>query len=73
MKANLVAADFFGFMPWILIQRVTLPLTVFFHFHSTVVFVELFKEVFDEKESAEQELEEPTSKESTGNTNQGYY
>ncbi len=37
-------------MPWIIIQRVTLPLAVFFHFHSAVVFVELFKEVFTEKE-----------------------
>jgi hypothetical protein len=29
---------------------VTLPLAVFFHFHSAVVFVELFKEVFADKE-----------------------
>ena len=43
-------ADFYGFMPWIIILRVTLPLAVFFHFHSAVVFVELFKEVFTEKD-----------------------
>jgi len=55
VKANLVEADFFGFMPWLIIQRVTLPLAVFFHFHSAVVFVELFKEIYDEKEEIEEE------------------
>ena len=50
VRANLVEADFYGFMPWIIIQRVTLPLTVFFYFHSAVVFVELFKEVFDDRD-----------------------
>jgi hypothetical protein len=55
VKANLVEADFFGFMPWLIIQRVTLPLAVFFHFHSAVVFVELFKEIFDEKEEVNEE------------------
>ena len=49
MRANLVEADFYGFMPWIIIQRVTLPLAVFFHFHSAVVLVELFKAVFTDK------------------------
>ncbi len=55
VKANLVEADFFGFMPWLIIQRVTLPLAVFFHFHSAVVFVELFKEIFVEKEDVNEE------------------
>ena len=35
--------DFYGKMPWILIQRITLPLCVFFRFHSTVVLSELWK------------------------------
>jgi hypothetical protein len=34
-------------------QRVTLPLAVFFRFHSAVVFIELFKEVFEESEEEE--------------------
>ena len=53
MKANLFEAEFLGFMPWIIIQRVTLPLAVFFHFHSAVVFIELFKEVYDDNEVEE--------------------
>jgi hypothetical protein len=62
VKANLFEAEFLGFMPWIIIQRVTLPLAVFFHFHSAVVFIELFKEVYDdndeEEEGEEVEVEE---------------
>ncbi len=30
VRASVVEADFYGFMPWVIIQRVTLPLTVFF-------------------------------------------
>ena len=33
-------------MPWVIIQRVTLPLAVFFRFHSAVVSIELWKEVY---------------------------
>ena len=61
VRANLVEADFYGFMPWIVIQRVTLPLAVFFHFHSAVVFVELFKEVFDADRDRARELESSDS------------
>lgn len=38
--------QFFGFFPWIIIQRITLPLCVFFRFHSTVVLAELWKNVY---------------------------
>ena len=38
--------EFYGFMPWVLIQRVTLPLAVFYRFHSAVVSIELCKEVY---------------------------
>ena len=30
VRASLVEAGFYGFMPWVIIQRVTLPLAVFF-------------------------------------------
>ena len=30
VRASMVEAEFYGFMPWVIIQRVTLPLTVFF-------------------------------------------
>jgi len=38
--------QFYGFFPWIIIQRITLPLCVFFRFHSTVVLAELWKNVY---------------------------
>ena len=40
-------------MPWVLIQRVTLPLAVFFRFHSAVVSIELWKDVYAFKEETE--------------------
>ena len=58
MEANALQVQFFGAMQWIVIQRVTLPLVIFFHFHSAVVFMELFKEVFDEESDEEKEEEE---------------
>jgi hypothetical protein len=41
-------------MPWVLIQRVTLPLAVFFRFHSAVVSIELWKEVYSKPEEINQ-------------------
>jgi len=38
--------EFYGFLPWVVIQRLTLPLCVFFRFHSTVVFAELWKNCY---------------------------
>jgi len=61
VRASLVEADFYGFMPWIIIQRVTLPLAVFFHFHSAVVFIELFKEVFSKKEVESEDISRSNS------------
>ena len=34
--------EFYGFFPWIVIQRITLPLCVFFRFHSTVIMTTNF-------------------------------
>jgi hypothetical protein len=53
VKSNVFETKFFGYLPWIIIQRVTLPLVVFYHFHSGVVFIELFKEVYAEEEEEE--------------------
>ena len=53
MRASLDEANFFGFMPWIVVQRVTLPLAVFFHFHSAVVCSQLFKEIYAAKKNLE--------------------
>ena len=38
--------EFYGFLPWVVIQRITLPLCVFFRFHSTVVLAELWKNCY---------------------------
>eukprot|EP00094_Tigriopus_californicus_P010477 TCALIF_10106-PA protein Name:"Similar to Otop2 Otopetrin-2 (Mus musculus)" AED:0.10 eAED:0.10 QI:20/0.5/0.22/1/0.37/0.22/9/0/754 len=38
--------EFYGFFPWIVIQRITLPLCVFFRFHSCVVLAELWKNCY---------------------------
>ena len=46
VKASPLEVIFFGFMPWLVILRLTMPLVVFFRFHSSVVLVELWKEVY---------------------------
>ena len=43
-------------MSWVLIQRVTLPLAVFFRFHSAVVSIELWKEVYASKAEEVREI-----------------
>merc|ERR1719350_1434384 len=43
LGTSLLEAQFYGFMPWVIIRRVTLPLVVFFRFHSAVVSIEMWK------------------------------
>ena len=50
-RASLIQSSFYGVMPWIIIQRVTLPLAVFFRFHSAVISIELWKGVYLEMET----------------------
>jgi len=42
-KASRTEAKYFGAYAWILIQRITLPLSIFFRFHSTVLMVDAWK------------------------------
>merc|ERR1712079_43851 len=42
-KASPVEAKFYGFSTWVLLQRITLPICIFFRFHSTVVLVDCWK------------------------------
>ena len=49
-------------MPWVLIQRVTLPLAVFFRFHSAVVNIELWKEVYARSKTPDLENHELQSR-----------
>ncbi|KAL0268551.1 UNVERIFIED_CONTAM: hypothetical protein PYX00_010452 [Menopon gallinae] len=41
--ANPVQLDFYGFLAWSLIQRITLPLCMFHRFHSAVTLAEVWK------------------------------
>lgn len=44
--ANPVQLDFYGFLAWSLIQRVTLPLCIFHRFHSAVTLAEIWKTTY---------------------------
>ncbi|PNF35111.1 hypothetical protein B7P43_G09469 [Cryptotermes secundus] len=41
--ANPVQLDFYGFLAWVIVQRVTLPLCIFHRFHSAVTLAEIWK------------------------------
>lgn len=43
VMANPVQLDFYGFLAWAIVQRVTLPLCIFHRFHSAVTFAEIWK------------------------------
>jgi hypothetical protein len=44
-----VQIEFFGYQPWVIIQKLTLPLCIFFRFHSTVVLAEIWKNSYKTK------------------------
>ncbi|CRK93108.1 CLUMA_CG006518, isoform C [Clunio marinus] len=46
VMANPVQKDFYGFITWALIQRVTLPLCIFHRFHSAVTLAEVWKTTY---------------------------
>ena len=37
VRASVDEAEFYGFMPWALIQRLTLPMTIFFRFDTLIL------------------------------------
>ena len=41
--ANPVQLNFYGFLPWAIIQRLTIPLCIFYRFHSAIVYSEIWK------------------------------
>ena len=45
-SANAVQVIAFGALPWAIILRVTLPLGIFYRFHSCVVFTEAWKNIY---------------------------
>ena len=56
-RASVVESEFYGLLSWVIIQRVTLPMAVFFRFHSCVVSIDLWKEVYI-KDKKDEELAE---------------
>ncbi|KAL5276843.1 OTOP3 family protein [Megaselia abdita] len=44
--ANPVQLDFYGYVPWSIIQRITLPLCIFHRFHSAVTLAEIWKTTY---------------------------
>ncbi|KAF2879143.1 hypothetical protein ILUMI_27029, partial [Ignelater luminosus] len=43
VEANPVQLEFYGFLAWAIVQRVTLPLCIFHRFHSAVTLAEIWK------------------------------
>lgn len=46
VEADPVQLDFYGFMAWAIVQRVTLPLCIFHRFHSAVTLAEIWKTTY---------------------------
>ena len=46
-----VQTQFFGLLAWGIISRISLPLLIFYRFHSCVVLVEIWKNTYRTKES----------------------
>jgi len=44
-----VQIEFFGYQPWVIIQKLALPLCIFFRFHSTVALAEIWKNSYKTK------------------------
>ncbi|XP_049825496.1 uncharacterized protein LOC109597712 isoform X5 [Aethina tumida] len=43
VEANPVQLEFYGFLAWAIVQRITLPLCIFHRFHSAVTLAEIWK------------------------------
>lgn len=46
---NPLQLEFFGLWSWIIIMNVSMPLTIFYRFHSTVVLCEIWKRCYKSK------------------------
>lgn len=58
VEANPVQLDFYGFLAWAIVQRVTLPLCIFHRFHSAVTLAEIWKTSY--KARLEWDHDQPT-------------
>ena len=48
-RANPLAVDFYGTLPWAIITHLTAPLAVFYRFHSTVCLATVWKNAYKQK------------------------
>ena len=53
-QASKVESEIYGAFTWVWLQRLTLPLVVFFRFHSTVVLIDCWKNSYRLQESHHQ-------------------
>lgn len=49
-ESSRTESEYFGRLSWILVQRITLPLSIFFRFHCTVVFIDAWKNIYRKPE-----------------------
>jgi len=52
-QASMVESAFYGPVTWVWLQRLTLPLAIFFRFHSTVVLIDCWKNSYRVEQSDE--------------------
>jgi hypothetical protein len=48
--SNPVAVAFYGQLPWTLVTHASMPLAIFYRFHSTVCLVDIWKDAYKIKE-----------------------
>jgi len=52
-RASLAEERFYGPIVWVAIQRITLPICIFFRFHSSVVLIDCWKDCYRREEEEE--------------------
>lgn len=54
--ATILEEHYYSLKPWIIVQRITLPVIIFFRFHSLVLLVELWKNSYRAEDTDEKRL-----------------
>ena len=60
VEANPVQLNFYGFLPWAIVQRITLPLCIFYRFHSAIVYAEIWNNSYRFNHGGSSSLPEET-------------
>ena len=56
ITSTAIEAQVFGLVAWVVIQRMTLPLCIFFRFHAAVFSIELWKEYSGKEDAAKEAI-----------------